>query len=558
VAICNLPKYQSLGGCTIPGTFDGQADTSLNQAGYWGTSFQNYFVGNRAANSWNGMLWQAQGNEGGVGGVRGKECLNNQLIGRMEGNTFHGHGRFGTYFLVSVFPKKTDRSLARNATVTLASCAAFDTDGNDRGVPQTVYRHVDYDNVFVGQYGLGDVQYYNHISISNQNLIYWKETKNFADECTAHIQGSTYSIGNMALPSGHGTFIIEDTTFSNHVSFEHDHHCGVGATGILCMPTYVLQNVKMINPVTTQPWIHWGTNNGAMMTLSPPECANTDGKSNFFPAGFCSVVNPFWKYLLALDGGKTCLSTADAGTQTGLKYLNVTMSNGILCRAPVRRLEIYVPKTGAPQPGGKQISIQLSQNGKVISSQNVPFFAIGTTGKQGYAMTVVSGTGQSYKISMADGSAIPAEWIIEFSDTIFGNRWTPDQILLSVVGRNCPQTLTSQHDRQFIWADTNGNYLKVPGRGACTTFPDRPHTDCSKVPKFYLDETCDQCASVNCGPNAYCDCGAKQCICKSGFSGPNCQNDICSTAKCPDKSACSMRYLGGDLPATLQQCIATP
>jgi len=55
---------------------------------------------------------------------------------------------------------------------------------------------VDYDNVFVGQYGLGDVQYYNHISINNQNLIYWKETKNFADECTSHIQDSTYSIGN--------------------------------------------------------------------------------------------------------------------------------------------------------------------------------------------------------------------------------------------------------------------------------------------------------------------------------------------------------------------------
>jgi len=292
------------------------------------------------------------------------------------------------------------------------------------------------------------------------------------------------------------------------------------------------------------------------MTLSPPECANPNGKSNFFPSGFCSVVNPFWKYLLALDGGKTCLSAADAAKQTGLAYLPVTMTGGILCKAPVRRLEIYVPQKGA-QPGGRQLLIQLYQNGQMVSSQNVPFFAIGNTGKQGYAMTVVPGLGQSYKISMADGSAVPADWVIEFSDTIFGNRWSPDQIQLTVTGRNCSKTVTSQHDRQFIWGDSNdGNFLKVLGRGACTNFPDKQRTDCTQIPKTYLTEPCDQCASVNCGPNGYCDCGTKQCICKSGFSGANCANDICSSAKCPSNAACTMRYLGGSLPATLQQCVS--
>jgi len=260
---------------------------------------------------------------------------------------------------------------------------------------------------------------------------------------------------------------------------------------------------------------------------------------------------------LALDGGKTCVTAAQAATQTNLPYLPTTMTGGILCRAPVRRLEIYVPqKTPA---GGKPITIQLYQNGKMISSQNVPFFAIGTTGKQGYAMTVVPGLGQSYKIMMSDGSGVPPEWVIEFSDLIFGNRWQPDQINLSVVGRTCPQVVTSQHDRQFIWGDSNpGNYLKAPGRGACSTFPDEPRTDCTRMPKMYLDEQCDLCSGVNCGPNAYCDCGTKLCYCKSGFSGPNCQNDICSTAKCDtQKAACTMRYLGGDLPATLQQCVSS-
>jgi len=173
-------------------------------------------------------------------------------------------------------------------------------------------------------------------------------------------------------------------------------------------------------------------------------------------------------------------------------------------------------------------------------------------------MTVVPGTTQSYKISMADGSGVPNEWNIEFSDTIFGNRWKADEILLSVVGRNCSQTTSSQHDRQFIWGDSNdGNFLKMPGRGACSEYPDSPHIDCTHVPKMYVAEQCDQCATVNCGPNAYCDCGTKQCMCISGFSGPNCQNDICSSAKCdPVKAACAMRYLGGDMQATLQQCVS--
>jgi len=192
----------------------------------------------------------------------------------------------------------------------------------------------------------------------------------------------------------------------------------------------------------------------------------------------------------------------------------------------------------------------------------VPYFQIGddpsNTRKQGYAMTVVPGLDKSYKLSL-NGNAIPSGWIVEFSDTIFGNRCSPDQINLQVVGKTCPATLTSQHDRQFIWADTNGNYLKVPGRGACSGFPDKPRVDCTRVPKIYLDENCPQCSGINCGQNGYCDCGTKNCICKSGFSGANCQNDICSYAKCAaGKGACTMTYLGGDLPATMGQCACKP
>ena len=42
---------------------------------------------------------------------------------------------------------------------------------------------------------------------------------------------------------------------------------------------------------------------------------------------------------------------------------------------------------------------------------------------------------------------VPIDWIIEFSDPIFGNRWQKDEIKLEVAGRNCPLIVNSQHDR---------------------------------------------------------------------------------------------------------------
>jgi len=46
---------------------------------------------------------------------------------------------------------------------------------------------------------------------------------------------------------------------------------------------------------------------------------------------------------------------------------------------------------------------------------------------------------------------VPESWIIEFSDTIFGNRFKQqDEIKLTVAGRKCPPIVNSQHDRRFV------------------------------------------------------------------------------------------------------------
>ncbi|CAF1453777.1 unnamed protein product [Adineta steineri] len=551
VAICPWAKSGEKRGCTIPGTDNGQADGTLNQAGLWGLSFTNYAIGNRFANNYNGMLYQEQGFGRGRGHVNGLECPSFQQMGRLEGNTFHGCGRFGTYVLATVFPKRTDRSIDKNGLPTLTTCQEWTANGEDNGLPSTFMHNIDYDNVFVGQYGAGDLQYRYHTSINNNNLIYWKETKNFQDGCSAHIADSFYDSGNLALPGGHGAFILENMIFNNRVHFESSHHCRVGVTGVLCMPTYVFVNMKWTGVVPDDSsLLKWGPNNGAMFTLGPDDEQNLNG-NKLFPAGFNSIVNPFWSYLSALDNGTSCFSSNDVATllgQDSSSFAKKYNGGAIFCKRPVRRLEIF----SYNQNSGNHENMQLElwQFGNRISSVALNFFQIGDK-KQGYSATVIPGLDHQYRLSMTDGGNVSPDWIIEFSDPIFGNRWKRDEIDLVVAGRNCPYPVHSQHDRRYIWS--GNNYLKVKGRGACTSFPDMSPVNCKSQPKLTNVEHCpDQCP--NGCRNGYCDCATGECLCNPGFSGVNCSIDTCGAAGCVNGN-CAAQYLGRDLPVTNKPCV---
>ncbi len=60
------------------------------------------------------MLYQEQGLADGRQTTRGLLCSHWQKIGRLEGNTFHNHGRFGSYVLADVFPKNVERNVGSN------------------------------------------------------------------------------------------------------------------------------------------------------------------------------------------------------------------------------------------------------------------------------------------------------------------------------------------------------------------------------------------------------------------------------------------------------------
>ena len=156
VGVCPWPLTdETKWGCTLPGTSNAQSDTSLNQAGLWSLSPTQIMIGNRFANSFNGMLFET--NAFGANGRQyseGQVCTAFLPIGRVEGNTFHGHGRFGTYILSSHWPHETNLTqlLAADGLMDDITCSGFTADGGDAGVPATLKYNVDYQNAFVGGY----------------------------------------------------------------------------------------------------------------------------------------------------------------------------------------------------------------------------------------------------------------------------------------------------------------------------------------------------------------------------------------------------------------------
>ncbi len=603
VIICPFPfNDNQLHGCTVPGTSNAIADTSDNQSAIFSRASNNNLIGNRASNSFNGMLLQALGRGRGADNYP-NVCEADNAIGRWVGNVFHGHGRFGTYSLGGNYPKVTDQSVLTNGRNTnLELCNGFDAAGNTRGLPVTIQDHLDYGNAFVGHYNAGDIQYSHHRSYGSLNLMYWKETKGFEDGCSAHITHGHYGSGNLALPD-QSTFIIQHTVFENHISIEANHHCNVGVTGILCMPQYIFHQVKWRNSIKGSKWLYFQSQNfqghaanqnfGGIFTLSPPDAAEViqtgslDG--SVFPPGFVSLVSSQFSYLLSVPG-EICVLSSSLGSDIGVIY-----DNGILCKVSLRSLKLYT--RGLTSASASNILVNAwfgVEKGDVPhAAQEIRFHQVGgdnQTGKQGYSLPVIPGVDNTYHVSLVGSDPnIPLDWVVEFSDWVVGNRWSIEYITLELQGRSCPNNglVSSHHDRKFLWS---GDAFMDPqawgDHGACTASPDMPSVDCSSKNGKDIDKknvrtqgimnqkliffihylffnigvilatACPELCTDTCNNNSYCDCGSQQCRCKEGFGGPDCSIDLCEAARCGDHGSCSATYLGSSLPVTgLNACV---
>lgn len=442
----------TLHGCTVPGTSNAFADTSDNHSGIFSRAITNNLIGNRVANSFNGMFFKAPGM--GRGDSAGQVCESDAQLARVEGNTWHGNGRFGTYTLGNNYPKETDQSILNNGhNIDQSLCNGFGSQGYGRGAPGSIVDNLDYDNNFVGHYNAGDIQHNGHHSYKNLNLIYWKETKSFGNGCSSHLVGGSYADGNMALyvprcvmmcslfiysclastnnsltvsriilwpRPDQATFIIEDTTFGDSAELEASHHCNVGVTGVLCFPQYVMHNVHWKNSATSR-WIRFqdgnnqghnaNQNHGGVFTLSPPNAQVViDGgllENNFFPPGFVSLVSSQFSYLLSLPGEPCILSTAYGNRYDG----------GILCTVSLRSLKVYTQGLLSGSAPAMQVEIwyNRTESGQADNSQAIGFHQIGgdnQTPKQGYSLPVIPGTEHSYRLSLLNNNGdIPSTWV---------------------------------------------------------------------------------------------------------------------------------------------------
>lgn len=360
----------------------------------------------------------------------------------------------------------------------------------------------------------------------------------------------------MALPD-QGAIVISKTKMKN-VHLEANHHCDVGSTGVLCMPTYIMDET-IWEGSSNNKWVSFqaGYNNdGGIFSLAPGRFEN-----GFFPQGFRSLAGATYTYLLASPGPRKCI---DSSAIYGNRY-----DNGILCNADLRSFKIY--SRGLTEATALTLKIEVWFNSLGLSGQNGPpnaeqlvgFHIIGgaesTSVKQGYSFPIMAGLTQSYKIFLYDEAAgtshsIPSDWVIEFSDPVVGNRFgVDDEVYVDVVGRTCGTNgnglITSQHDRRLLWSGDHFIDSQAWGsHGACTDSPDMFPIDCGvgEAGSIPPSECPELCASSPCNANSYCHCGMPAtCKCKPGYTGSDCSVSVCAPAGCGEHGSCIATHLGG-------------
>ena len=304
---------------------------------------------------------------------------------------------------------------------------------------------------------------------------------------------------------------------------------------MLCSATYVFDEVRgkfgSVGKVDTALY------RGALV-LAPGQTSNDN-----FPPGYVAAADgTYGSYLLAHPD-------CDRADATGGEYADRFGGATVLCRRTLRVVKIYA-FDGWNGPGQLQVRLTFpgGQSDFPIDRVNInnrhraPPWLEGA--RNGFAFPVLVGDGVEYEIF----GDVPDDWIIDFSDPIFGNRWPADELELAVGGRDCPAKIRSTHDRRFVFASPSTSLLdRARGRGACTAHPPMPAVDCAAV-SLGLDECPELCG--NCPGDSYCRCGVGQCVCPPGRSGPNCAPDLAC-----DRGQPVARFLGPGSVVAEHACV---
>ena len=454
VVVCKNPET-----CRFAGN-EWQSESGVKEGGLFWFGMTNNAIENRVAAHEHGMWTRNIGN--GKGAATGKVCTQYVGFGEIRGNVFHDNGRFGMY-PDNQHPRDVERDEDGYVPDNLASCSRFKADGSDNGKTSFIDDDFDYHNLFVGGYAMGDISWRRLKSVDNHSLLYWKESKNFGDGVSYHVENSFFAHKNgetgllHALgPGRHHTFRIKGTTFAG--SGQHWN------TGALLAP----QHCGLDNPYDSTCLVHY--------LLEDVDFTQVDGKYVSFGS---SGGNPLAPQYISFDGSlgeeiESALSPQLNGFADTVCSGSVTeFSGGLACNNKIRRLALWSNNMGNITISGPGYD-NVQPNGEFAGANaghlifapahdhKIDDFMLST----GYSAWVQAG--QTYTLTNLEWQG---DIFFSFSDielpTVEGinpnDEWVDLVLTLNGQTRTC--RITAGHDRK--WLGHNGIGYGYH-RGACT------------------------------------------------------------------------------------------
>lgn len=267
----------------------------------------------------------------------------------------------------------------------------------------------------------------------------------------------------------------------------------MGVTGLLCMPSYILHDVKWkVTKGGSWIWLQrGGTGGGGIFSLSPPNAQAVKSatveeqaalKDMIFPPGYVSIASGHYNYLSSTG---FCVSSNNLGL--GDRY-----GGGILCEESLRVLKVWSTNLQSSSAPSLRVEVWLNNTESGTAEQAtrdpditqlVNFHVIANLGasKQGYSLPVLLVDNVSYRLSLdREDSNVPGDWIIEFSDPVMGNRWGEEFVNLNVVGRACENNgvVSSQHSRRYMYGLGFGQAWGQSGACVSDNPPKMAPVDC--------------------------------------------------------------------------------